>query len=118
TLDKEERAKIAHDDKFEAALKALTEEKLVKEGTSLGELAFHKPMPSSECEEGYKGRIGIHEVLSVSTAVRDLILHSGTSEQIEEQARKEGMLTMLEDGLYKAGRGTTSIEEVLRAVTE
>ena len=37
---------------------------------------------------------------------------------VAEQARKEGMLTMLEDGLYKAAKGTTSIEEVLRAVTE
>jgi type IV pilus assembly protein PilB len=118
TLDKEERAKVAHDDKFEAALAALIEEKHAKAGTSLNEMQFYKPVPSAECAEGYKGRIGIHEILSVSTATRDLILHSGTSEQIEEQARKEGMLTMLEDGIYKAARGVTSIEEVLRAVTE
>ncbi|HYF29134.1 MAG TPA: GspE/PulE family protein [Candidatus Paceibacterota bacterium] len=118
TLDSEERAKVAHEDKFEAALKALHDEKLVKTTVKLDTLPFYKPTPSTECEEGYKGRIGIHEVLTVSPAIRDLILHSGTSDQIEEQARKEGMLTMLEDGLYKAAKGTTSIEEVLRAVTD
>lgn len=118
SLDKEERAKVAHEDKFEAVLKSLQDEKLVKAGTKLDDLAFYKPVPSPECEEGYKSRIGIHEVLGVSSAIRELILHSATSEAIEEQARKEGMLTMLEDGLYKAAKGTTSIEEVLRAVTE
>lgn len=118
TLDKVERAKVAHEDKFEAALKSLIDEKLVKSGTTLDTMNFYKPVESAECAEGYKGRIGIHEVLAVSAATRELILHNGTSEAIEEQARKEGMLTMLEDGLYKAGRGVTSIEEVLRAVTE
>ena len=62
--------------------------------------------------------MGIHEILATSSALRDIILHSGTSDAIEAQARKEGMLTMLEDGLYKAARGITSIEEVLRAVSE
>ncbi|MEK7080153.1 MAG: GspE/PulE family protein [Patescibacteria group bacterium] len=118
TLDKEERSKVAHEEKFDAVLGALEEEKLVKSGTKVDDLTFYKPVPSAECEEGYKSRIGIHEVLAVSSATRDLILHGATAEAIEEQGRKEGMLTMLEDGLYKAARGTTSIEEVLRAVTE
>ena len=117
-LDDEERAKIAHSDKFDAALHALVEEKLLKAGSTVGDMPFYKPTPSSECEEGYKSRIGIHEILSVSSSIRELILHSGTSEAIEEQARKEGMLNMLEDGIYKASRGITSMEEVLRAVTE
>jgi type II secretory ATPase GspE/PulE/Tfp pilus assembly ATPase PilB-like protein len=46
------------------------------------------------------------------------MLASSTSDAIEAQARKEGMLTMFEDGLYKAARGITSIEEVLRAISE
>lgn len=118
TLDAVEREKAAHPDKFDAALKSLIDEKLVKPETTLDTLPFHKPKPSAECEDGYSGRIGIHEVLAVSPAIRDVILHSGTSDAIEEQARKEGMLTMLEDGLYKSARGITSIEEVLRAVSE
>jgi type IV pilus assembly protein PilB len=118
TLDQAERDKVAAPDRFDAALKALTEEKLVKAGTTLDKLPFYKPTPSAECEDGYRSRIGIHEIMTVSSAIRDLILHDGTPEAIEEQARKEGMLTMLEDGLYKAARGITSIEEVLRAVSE
>lgn len=118
TLDDEERNKIAKPEHFEAAYKALLDEKLLKEKTKLDDLTFYHPKPSGECEEGYKSRLGIHEVLSVSPAIKELILHGGTPDQIEEQARKEGMLTMFEDGLYKAARGITSIEEVLRAVSE
>jgi len=118
TLDSTARDKVADKDKFEAALNALKEEKLVKEDAKLDTLPFYKPTPSAECEDGYKSRIGIHEILRVSPAIRDLILHGGTPDAIELQARKEGMLTMIEDGLYKAARGITSIEEVLRAVSE
>jgi type II secretory ATPase GspE/PulE/Tfp pilus assembly ATPase PilB-like protein len=75
-------------------------------------------VPSPECEDGYHSRIGIHEVLSISPAIRDLIIHEGTPDAVEAQARKEGMLTMLEDGIYKATRGITSLEEVLRAISE
>ncbi|MBU6323505.1 MAG: type II/IV secretion system protein [Patescibacteria group bacterium] len=118
TLSKEERDKVAPPARFDAALAALTEEKLVKGSPSLDKLPFYRPVPSQECEDGYKGRLGIHEVLRVTSTIRELMLHSATPEQLEEQARKEGMLTMLEDGLYKAMRGITSIEEVLRAVTD
>ncbi len=117
-LDKEERAKVAGDDKFDSVMKALTDEKLIKPGTKIDNIPFYKPTPSAQCEDGYSGRIGIHEVLGVSPAIRELILHNGTTDAIEAQARKEGMLTMLEDGIYKSTRGVTSIEEVLRAVTE
>lgn len=118
TLDGVARDKIASKDKFEAALAALEAEKLVKSGTKLDTLPFYKPVPSSESEDGYHSRQGIHEIMTVSPAIRDLILHSGTPDSIEEQARKEGMLTMLEDGIYKAARGITSLEEVLRAISE
>ena len=94
------------------------EEKLVKKGTTLDDILFYRPKPADENSDGYKSRIGIHEVLAVSPAIREIILHSSTSDAIEAQARKEGMLTMLQDGLYKATIGTTSIEEVLRAITE
>ncbi len=110
------RAKIASNDAFKAAFDALTNEKLVKKGTSLDDISFYRPVPTDENPDGYKSLIGIHEVLSVSPAIREIILHSGASDAIEAQAKKEGMLTMLEDGLYKAAVGTTSIEEVLRSV--
>jgi len=118
TLDQQERDKVALPKHFDAAYAALLNEQLIKKNTKLDDLLFHKPVPSAECEDGYQGRIGIHEILTVSPAIRDLILHEGTPDHIEAQARTEGMLTMLEDGLYKAARGISSIEEVLRAISE
>ncbi len=118
TLDKAARQKIATDAEFDVAFKTLEDEKLVKKGSSIDDLQYYRPVASGDSEDGYKSRIGIHEVLAVSSAIRDIILHSSTSDAIEAQAHKEGMLTMREDGLYKAARGITSIEEVLRAVSE
>lgn len=117
-LTKAAREKVAPEDRFDAVLKALHDEKLVKPSVKIDNVPFYHPKASAECEEGYSGRMGIHEVLSVSSGVRDLIIKGATAEAIEAQARKEGMLSMLEDGIYKAARGITSIEEVLGAVTE
>jgi len=118
TMDAATRSKIASEEEFNAVFKVLQDEKLVKEGTRLDDLPFYRPTPSAECADGYKGRIGIYEVLTVSSAIRETILHASTSNAIEEQAKKEGMLTMFEDGLYKAACGVTSLEEVMRAVIE
>jgi len=67
---------------------------------------------------GYKGRIGIYEVLTNSPAIQKMIVGNSTSEAIELAAIQEGMLTMQLDGLIKALRGQTSIEEVLRVTTQ
>jgi type IV pilus assembly protein PilB len=69
-------------------------------------------------EDGYKGRVGIHEVLKMSPSVKELVMKGATSAAIEAQAKKEGMVTMLEDGIFIAAQGLTTIEEVLRVVTE
>lgn len=66
---------------------------------------------------GYKGRIGIYEVLSNSQDIQKLIVASATSGDIQNQAIKEGMITMQLDGFIKALRGQTSIEEILRVTT-
>lgn len=63
---------------------------------------------------GYKGRIGIYEVLRNSDDIQKLIVANATSEVIQQQAIKEGMVTMRIDGFIKALRGQTSIEEILR----
>ncbi len=117
-LDKTTRAKIANDEEFGTAFRALEEEKILKKNTALDDISFYRPVPSADCPDGYKSRIGIHEVLTVSSAIREIMLRSSTTDAIEAQGKKEGMLTMFEDGLYKAARGITSIEEVLRAVSE
>jgi type IV pilus assembly protein PilB len=67
---------------------------------------------------GYKGRIGIYEVLDNSPAVQKMIVGSSTSEAIEKTAIEEGMLTMQLDGFIKALRGQTTIEEVLRVTAQ
>ncbi len=118
TLDDVARTKVTGADHFDAVLKDMIEEKLVKPDMKLANLPFFHPKAGSDSPDGYHGRMGIHEVLTVSPAVKELILHGGIADGIEAQARKEGMLTMLEDGIYKATRGITSLEEVLRAISE
>ncbi|MDO8435747.1 MAG: type II secretion system protein GspE, partial [bacterium] len=65
---------------------------------------------------GYSRRIGIYEILEVTDAIRQLIMHRANADEIRTTARKEGMTTMLEDGLAKAGAGVTSIAEILRVI--
>lgn len=67
-----------------------------------------------DVQEGFKGRLGIFEVLTNSDAVQKLIMAHATSAQIQRQAVAEGMMTMQLDGLIKALRGETTIEEVIR----
>jgi type IV pilus assembly protein PilB len=117
-VDKVMRAKVGSDKDFDVAFKALQNENLVKKDSTIDDVSFYHPVASAECEDGYKSRIGIHEVLAVTPTIREIMLHTSTSDALEEQAKKEGMLTMFEDGLYKAARGITSLEEVLRAITE
>jgi len=67
-----------------------------------------------EAHNGYKGRIGIYEVLANTLNIQKLIMSNATSNQLQSQAIAEGMVTMQTDGLIKALRGETTIEEVLR----
>jgi type IV pilus assembly protein PilB len=72
-----------------------------------------------ECSHtGYKGRIGIYEVLGVSVPIQKMIASNATSNQIQDQAISEGMTTMQADGLVKVLRGNTTLEEVLRVTRE
>ncbi len=67
---------------------------------------------------GYKGRIGIYEVLNNTEEIQKMIVGNSTSEDIEKAAINAGMITMHLDGLVKALRGQTSVEEVLRVTSE
>jgi len=100
-------------------LNVLKEEKTAKPGaTTLKSIPFYKPKPSKDCPEGYKGRIGIYEVLNVTESIKELIVKRANTDQVQQQAQKEGMRTMIEDGFIKAAQGITSIEEVLRVIIE
>jgi type IV pilus assembly protein PilB len=93
-------------------------EKLIKPKTPWKEIPFFRPKPSEESEDGYKGRVGIHEALKVSTTIKEIILKGGSSDEVEAQGKKEGMMTMIEDGIFQAIQGNTTIDEVLRVVSE
>lgn len=117
TLSVDERSQLMKHVDLERVLDTLKEEKVVKDNASWNGIPFYRPKEGNT-EEAYQGRIGIHEVLPISDAIRELMIKNATAEEIEKQARKEGMLTMLEDGIYKASRGVTTVEEVLRVVSE
>ncbi|MBI2097180.1 MAG: type II/IV secretion system protein [Candidatus Sungbacteria bacterium] len=99
-------------------LEALKHERIVDAKARIETIEWGHPKPSDQCPDGYHGRVGIHEVLQISSAIQELIMKNATADQIEEQGRKEGMLTMLEDGFVKAAEGITSLEEVLRVTSE
>jgi type IV pilus assembly protein PilB len=99
-------------------MKRLREEGIVEKNAAWTEIPFYKPIESAECESGYKGRMGIHEVLKMSDSIKELMMQGKTADDIERQAVTEGMLTMLEDGIFKAAQGLTTIEEVLRVISE
>ena len=63
---------------------------------------------------GYKGRLGVFEVLEVSSKIRELIAAKSDAEVINQQALKEGMRSMLDDAMVKVQQGNTTIEEVIR----
>ena len=99
-------------------LAVLKEEKLIPKEATIKEIPFFKPKENGVSPDGYSGRIGIHEVLPVTHEVRELILKRVSADDIEIQAKREGMLTMVEDGIFKAVTGVTTIEEVLRVISE
>lgn len=98
-------------------MKVLVDEGVVKEGTEWTKVPFYKPVVTKD-SDGYSGRMGIHEILNVTETIRNLLIEGASDEKIDRQAKDEGMLSMIEDGIYKAAVGQTTIEEVFRVVSE
>jgi len=86
--------------------------------TGLGEtVEVYRPIGCARCGgSGYKGRLGVYELLVVSEAIAELIVTGASADAIAHQAKREGMRTLREDGLVKVLRGDTSLEELARAV--
>ncbi len=103
---------------LERMLELLKNEKLVGPKEDWSKVPFYKPAKSQESADGYQSRVGIHEVLKVSPAVKEMVLRGASSDEIEKQAKTEGMMTILEDGVFQAVLGNTSLEEVFRVVSE
>ncbi|MBU3901404.1 Flp pilus assembly complex ATPase component TadA [Patescibacteria group bacterium] len=117
-LDKNEIKTVGDQIDVNKVLSALREEKIISSSQGLEDVDFYRPKPTPDIPEGFKDRIGIHEVMEISEAIKELIIKRASDDAVAKQARAEGMLTMLEDGLIKAARGLTSIEEILRVTQE
>ncbi len=117
-LTKDELEVLGKSVDLDKILKALRDEKIISKGDNWDKVSFYRPKKGVRDADGYSGRIGIHEVLKVTPAIKDIIIKGGTSDDIQKQAEREGMLTMLEDGIFQAVTGATTIEEVLSAASE
>lgn len=117
-LSKDELDSLSKSVNMDRVLGFLKEGGIIKQSNGWDEVYFYKANPSSECEDGYKGRVGIYEILAVTPTISELIMNGAIGIKIEEQAKKEGMMTMIEDGMFKAAQGATTIEEVLRVISE
>lgn len=78
---------------------------------------FYEAQGCSECNQGFSGRIGIYEVLSMSEKIEELAIKRRPASEIMQAALTEGMVTMKQDGLIKALKGITTVAEVLRVTT-
>jgi type IV pilus assembly protein PilB len=76
---------------------------------------FFKGTGCDTCNgSGYKGRQGLYEVMSMTSALRRHILRGASTEEVQQAAVEEGMLTLRMDGLVKVKRGVTTLEEVVK----
>jgi len=100
--------------RVDEALQKLPEE--YKKNINFGNLKFYKGVGCPDCQEiGFKGRIGIYEIMTMNPEIEKLILSGNVSEyDMRDSAVKTGMILMVQDGLLKALEGITSLDEVFR----
>lgn len=123
TLEKKEIDSLAKlydiETVFEYLKKTPESKKFVEDAKGWEDVTFYKASGCDQCGgEGYRGRNGIYEVLAMDTAIRKLVTQEATTEELETEAKKTGMATMVEDGFLKIVQGITSLEEVMRATKE
>ncbi|MCH8551350.1 MAG: type IV-A pilus assembly ATPase PilB [Natronospirillum sp.] len=99
----------------------IPEDTLRREGFDddlLAEATLYQPVGCSACNKGYKGRVGVYEVVRITPAISRIIMEEGNSIQLDEQFRKEGFNDLRRSGLLKAAQGVTSLEEINRVTSE
>ncbi len=96
---------------------ALLEEGFTQEEIGAG-ISLYRPVGCEHCYQGYRGRIGIYQVMPVSEAMGRLIMEDGNAIQLGDQARSEGILDLRQSGLRKVKSGITSLEEINRVTKE
>lgn len=115
-LDQDSIKELKKQLNIEGILKTMENEKIIanaKEG--LEDLLFYRGKGCKHCSNtGYKGRIGIYEILENNEEISSLMVKNSPASDIHKQALKDGMLTMVDDGFIKAKSGITTIEEVMR----
>jgi type IV pilus assembly protein PilB len=103
-------------------VKDIPEEALLQEGFTLEDvrsgLRIYGPVGCKSCTDGYKGRVGIYQVLPVGEAIQRIILEGGGAAQIAEQARKDGIWDLRRSALQKVKDGVTSLEEINRVTID
>ncbi|MGB5334080.1 MAG: type IV-A pilus assembly ATPase PilB [Woeseiaceae bacterium] len=103
-------------------IRDVPKEALLKEGFTNDEIdagvQIYGPVGCKQCNEGYKGRLGIFQVMEVSEAMGRIIMEGGNAMQISDQAIKEGVVDLRRAGLNKVKEGVTSLEEVNRVTIE
>ena len=97
---------------------ALLKEGFTEDQVRRGDFKVHKAVGCSQCTDGYKGRVGIYEVLPVTEGIGRIILEGGSAPHIRDQARKDGVWDLRTSGLKKVMDGLTSLEEVNRVTVE
>ncbi len=96
-------------------------EALLEEGfreEQLGELKLYGAVGCDQCADGYKGRVGIYQVMPVSEAIGRIIMENGNAMQLADQARQEGIADLRMSGLRKVQAGVTSLEEINRVTKD
>ncbi|MEK9186537.1 MAG: type II secretion system protein GspE, partial [Patescibacteria group bacterium] len=93
--------------------------RVVSESVLRGQKTFYYGKGCSACDSsGYKGRIGIYEVMEMDDELRSAITRQTDASEIKKIAIKNGMITMVEDGFKKVIAGITTIEEIFRVIHE
>ncbi len=98
----------------------LSENQLLEQGfpaDKVGEIQLFKAVGCDHCTKGYKGRVGIYEVIKISSIISSIIMEGGNSLDIANQCQKEGYNNIRQSGLIKAMNGMTSLEEVNRVTS-
>jgi type IV pilus assembly protein PilB len=98
----------------------LSEAQLTEQGfpaDKLSEIKLFKPVGCDQCTGGYKGRVGIYEVIKISPTIASIIMEGGNSLDIATQCQKEGYNNLRQSGLIKAMNGMTSLAEINRVTS-
>ncbi len=119
TLTKKEVEDLGKQFNLEDIVNFLIKQKELEEGMGVEEINFFRGKGCVKCgQKGYKGRLGIFEVLEVTDEMAEAILENKSKEDMYKLAMEQGMINMAQDGFIKAKRGVTTLEEVLRVTKE